>query len=372
MQQKKYNWSCYLLVSKNPKYLNYSYVGITNNFIRRLRQHNGEISGGAKYTKTRRPYSLFYRIDHIADVSTALKIERDVKKHNGYVNRYEYMKKIEESILNEYNKYTIDNKILDNTMNNIKLLPLIYSNKAEPAKSKKINWNELKKKVLERDKNTCVYCGGHYDKYMYCIHLDKKKKLDDLKNLASCCKYCFICTHFGNIFAKEVLLCCSDMDQVKINLKTSELLQKTYHMPKITDIDPDAKQAELNIFDFYESISYIGRVPNGLKKYKIFFSPEFDIRIKAKLKDMEFNDGFIFVESEQAQTTESELPNQDNKKNVKITNKEKDIINNINNERESKKLLAYWEKIIKKYTEQIKYDDGKLELEEFEYKTLVS
>lgn len=29
----------------------YSYVGMTNNFFRRIRQHNGEISGGAKYTQ---------------------------------------------------------------------------------------------------------------------------------------------------------------------------------------------------------------------------------------------------------------------------------------------------------------------------------
>ena len=34
---------------------NKNYVGMTNNFFRRLRQHNGEIKGGAKYTTSKGP-----------------------------------------------------------------------------------------------------------------------------------------------------------------------------------------------------------------------------------------------------------------------------------------------------------------------------
>jgi structure-specific endonuclease subunit SLX1 len=40
-------WVCYLLESLDGKR---TYVGSTNNLSRRIRQHNGLIKGGAKYT----------------------------------------------------------------------------------------------------------------------------------------------------------------------------------------------------------------------------------------------------------------------------------------------------------------------------------
>ena len=39
------NYNCYIIYNDN-----YSYVGITNNLNRRIRQHNQIIKGGAKYT----------------------------------------------------------------------------------------------------------------------------------------------------------------------------------------------------------------------------------------------------------------------------------------------------------------------------------
>ncbi len=41
-------WSCYII--KNEKY---TYVGVSNNVEKRLRAHNGEIKGGAKYTTSK-------------------------------------------------------------------------------------------------------------------------------------------------------------------------------------------------------------------------------------------------------------------------------------------------------------------------------
>lgn len=49
-------WSVYFVRCSD----NTLYTGITNNLARRLRQHNGEIQGGAKYTLARRPVTLVY------------------------------------------------------------------------------------------------------------------------------------------------------------------------------------------------------------------------------------------------------------------------------------------------------------------------
>lgn len=43
-------WSCYIIENKG-----YTYVGVSNNVDKRLRAHNGEIKGGAKYTTGKGP-----------------------------------------------------------------------------------------------------------------------------------------------------------------------------------------------------------------------------------------------------------------------------------------------------------------------------
>ena len=68
-------WVVYLLKCRD----NTLYCGVTNNLSRRLRQHNGEIKGGAKYTQARRPCELVYH-ERCEDKSTAMKREYDIKQ----------------------------------------------------------------------------------------------------------------------------------------------------------------------------------------------------------------------------------------------------------------------------------------------------
>jgi len=55
------------------------YTGITNNLEKRLKMHNWEISGWAKYTRARLPVELVYT-EQIWDRSEATKRELQVKK----------------------------------------------------------------------------------------------------------------------------------------------------------------------------------------------------------------------------------------------------------------------------------------------------
>ena len=54
MSEKK--WIIYLLECGDETL----YCGITNNIYNRLKQHRGEIHGGAKYTRSRGPIKLVY------------------------------------------------------------------------------------------------------------------------------------------------------------------------------------------------------------------------------------------------------------------------------------------------------------------------
>lgn len=69
------HWVVYLLRCAD----NSLYCGITNNLDKRLRQHNGEIVGGAKYTKTRQPCSVVY-VEEAINRSQASQREYQLKK----------------------------------------------------------------------------------------------------------------------------------------------------------------------------------------------------------------------------------------------------------------------------------------------------
>jgi putative endonuclease len=55
------------------------YTGITTNPTKRIRQHNGEITGGAKYTRSRRPCRMVYQ-ELAENRSLASKREYEIKR----------------------------------------------------------------------------------------------------------------------------------------------------------------------------------------------------------------------------------------------------------------------------------------------------
>lgn len=55
------------------------YTGITSDVVRRERQHNGEVAGGAKYTRGRRPVEIIFT-QQFEDSTEARRAEHCVKK----------------------------------------------------------------------------------------------------------------------------------------------------------------------------------------------------------------------------------------------------------------------------------------------------
>ena len=75
-------WFVYLLRCADDSL----YCGITTDISRRLRQHNGDIKGGARYTQVRRPVKLAYLERH-GNRSAAAAREYAVKRLPATVKR---------------------------------------------------------------------------------------------------------------------------------------------------------------------------------------------------------------------------------------------------------------------------------------------
>jgi structure-specific endonuclease subunit SLX1 len=56
-----------------------TYVGCTNNWTRRLRQHNGGLAGGARYTRTGRPWRALFHVTGLTQ-REALQLEWALKR----------------------------------------------------------------------------------------------------------------------------------------------------------------------------------------------------------------------------------------------------------------------------------------------------
>ena len=65
----------------------FHYVGCTTDVKRRIRQHNGEIKGGGKYTATKRPWALEAVYGPYQGRSNAMKAEYALKRGKRGVGR---------------------------------------------------------------------------------------------------------------------------------------------------------------------------------------------------------------------------------------------------------------------------------------------
>lgn len=75
MEKTETDWMVYLLECADGSY----YCGICTNLERRLSEHNGEIPGGARYTRSRRPVRVLASVP-CTDRAAASRIEYRVKR----------------------------------------------------------------------------------------------------------------------------------------------------------------------------------------------------------------------------------------------------------------------------------------------------
>jgi putative endonuclease len=68
------DWQVYVLRCADDSL----YTGITNNLDKRLQQHNGEIVGGARYTRGRRPVEVVW-CEGYESKGEALRREAEIK-----------------------------------------------------------------------------------------------------------------------------------------------------------------------------------------------------------------------------------------------------------------------------------------------------
>jgi predicted GIY-YIG superfamily endonuclease len=100
----------YLLINT---YNNYTYVGITNNITRRIRQHNGIIKGGAKYTTSKKSegewimYGFIENLDKHSALSLEKKIHLRTKKGKGITPLERRLYVINELIQNTEYKFIL-------------------------------------------------------------------------------------------------------------------------------------------------------------------------------------------------------------------------------------------------------------------------
>ena len=98
------NYVIYVLINTLHKK---TYIGITNKPERRIRQHNGELVGGAKYTTSNKGEGQwkFYGFIRNVNKSTALSLEKKIKIKSKRLSGspIERRMKAIDTLLSEYN-----------------------------------------------------------------------------------------------------------------------------------------------------------------------------------------------------------------------------------------------------------------------------
>ena len=94
---------------------NHSYIGMTNDFFKRWKQHNKILKGGAKYTSKYDNWSPICIVDGFQTKSEAMQCEWKLKRVKGYQKRIENLS----YLLKHKNKWTKNSPLISSQNLNI-------------------------------------------------------------------------------------------------------------------------------------------------------------------------------------------------------------------------------------------------------------
>jgi hypothetical protein len=102
-------------------------------------------------------------------------------------------------------------------------------------------WKALSHTIFQRDNYTCVFCGIHSSKYLFCDHIDGNASHNDHANLRSICPLCELIRHCGRAGINGYLgLYSSQKSQIAIVQESLAYFRKHGKVPKFQDLDKDA------------------------------------------------------------------------------------------------------------------------------------
>jgi len=120
----------YIIVSGN-----HSYIGMTNDFFKRWKQHNKIIKGGAKYTSKYDNWSPICIVDGFNTKSEAMQCEWKLKRARGINNRINYLA----DIIQNKGKWTKNSPLIKNQ--NLKIYTIKkYIFNFKPYVTKELEW----------------------------------------------------------------------------------------------------------------------------------------------------------------------------------------------------------------------------------------